>query len=127
MTEILKLMQIGTPSELAKEIAKLTTETGITLTGKSVQSQAYEGLGDICVVTAATSATGDVFKLRDPTSARGFEKTQFVVNRAAAQVRVFCPTDGILNGTTNGSVTLTSGTHGLFACINELTKEYVKI
>lgn len=105
---------------------RFSLASGIVALG-STQAQAASSLFDIVVVTSATSATQDAFKLRDPSLANGYEKQQFVINRAAAQVRVWCPTGGIMNGVTNGSVTLASAAHGQFICINPTTKEYVKV
>ena len=104
----------------------LTATNSIAATG-SVQSQAATALTDIAIVTTATSASADCFKLRSGVTTTGYERSQFVINRAAAQVRVFCPTGGILNGVTNGSVTLASAAHGQFLCINRATNEYVKV
>ena len=121
-----RLSGLGLASELAEELVNLSIKNSITATG-SVQSQAYSTINDVAVITTTTSASADCFRLRDPAGSQGFEKIQFVVNRGAAQVRVFAPTGGILNGVTNGSVTLASAAHGQFLCINEATKEYVKV
>lgn len=104
----------------------LAIESPIAAAG-SGQSTAATSLYDVAVVTTATSASADCFKLRDCQASSGQKKTQFVINRASAQVRVFPPTGGILNGTTNGSVTLSSASHGQFVCINQSTNEYVKL
>jgi hypothetical protein len=93
----------------------------------SVQSQAFSSLADIAVVATATSASADGFRLRDCSLSKGEKKVQYVINRSASQVRVYAPTGGTLNGVLNGSVTLTSATHGQFVCINQSTNEYVKL
>lgn len=93
----------------------------------STQAQAVSSLADIAVVVTATSASADGFRLRDCSVSQGEKKVQYVINRAAAQVRVYAPTGGKLNGTTNGSVTLASASHGQFVCINQSTNEYVKL
>jgi hypothetical protein len=127
-TIVEKLGPTFTPQErsaLADNLRK-TVVTGIAAFG-SVQSQAISSIYDVVAITSTHSAVNDAFMLRDPSDSKGYELDQFVINRAGAQVRVFCPTGGSLNGTTNGSVALASAAHGHFICTDRTNKTYVKL
>ena len=123
-----KLGPTFTPQERSTLVdnLRLTIEDSVAATG-SVQSQAISSLYDVVVIRSAHSAVNDCFALRDPDSSKGYEVQQFVINRSAAQNRVFCPTGGSLNGVLNGSVTLASAAHGQFLCVDRANKEYVKL
>lgn len=126
MTFINSLINLGLDPTKSKELVQISIDSNVAATG-SVISQAATSLLDVVAIGTSTSATADAFRLRDFANTNGVARVQYVINRAAAQVRVFCPSGGSMNGVLNGSATLTSGSHGQFVCLNQSTNDYHKL
>jgi len=123
-----KLGPTFTPQERTAlaDVFDLDIASGLSAIG-SVQSQAKLLESDISVIVTTTSATADAVKLRNGAFSNGVQKIQYVINRGAAQVRVFAPTGGKMNNVLNGSFTLASGTQAAFINIDPATNDIVKL
>jgi len=116
-----------TPQEKSLLSAQLRQSAASVAATGSGSSTAATSSADIVAVVTSTSASSDCFRLRDGTNNGDNKRIQYVINRSAAQVRVFAPTGGKLNNTTDGSVTLASGSHGAFISIGSTISDYVKL
>ena len=109
MSTVADLMGLGMPAALAARLGN--TPTAVTGAGTS-QATATAISQHVSMVNAQSSQTGAIFA-----SAASLGAPFYVVSPvgvSAATAVIYCPVSGTMNGTTNGSVVLTTGKSAIF-------------
>ena len=109
MSTVADLMGLGMPAALAARLGN--TPTSITAAGTS-QSTATLITQHVAMVNAQSSQTGAVFSSNASLGAPFFVVSPVGVSAATAVI--YCPVSGTMNGSTNGSVLLTTGKTAIF-------------
>lgn len=115
MSTVQDLMGLGMPGPLASRLGN--TPTTVTTTG-TTQAAAAAISTHVTILTPASSQTG---ALLPSSSSLG---QMYAVNNpssAAVTALVYCPVSGTMNGTTNGSLALTTGKTAIFLTTASLT------
>jgi len=110
MSTVQDLMGLGMPAPLAARLGN--TPDVKTLAANSDQASAYVVQQHVTVISVATTTANSIKFATGASLGAPF----YVVNNLAATVTgvVYCPVSGTMNGTANGSVSLTTGKTAIF-------------
>jgi len=109
MSTVADLMGLGMPAALASRLGN--TPAALTGTGTS-QATAALISQHVTMLNAQTSQTGAVFSSNASLGAPIYVVSP--VGVSAVTGVLYCPVSGTMNGTTNGSVLLTTGKTAIF-------------